>query len=166
MKPIIHAVVLFLLALTAHAGPYALRTWETDDGLPHNVVNALALRRDGFLWVATQNGLVRFDGLQFTKSRSPVLADARASSIRTVIEEDVRTLLVGNDTSGLVRLADGAISVHPLAARIRAGQKVAWLWQEEDGVSGSRLRIGCCGVATRKSWKNFRRRPSWICTGR
>ena len=137
MKPVIHAIAFCLLIFTAHAeknAPYALRTWETDDGLPHNVVNTLVLRRDGFLWAATQNGLARFDGLQFTKVRSPLLADARTSSIRTVIEEDARTLLIGNDTSGLVRVTDGAIAVHPLAARIGAGQKVAWLFREEDGV--------------------------------
>ena len=122
MKTSIHAAAgALLLALTAQAAPYALRTWETDDGLPHNVVNAIVLRRDGFLWAATQNGLVRFDGLQFTKWRSPLLADARASSIRTVIEEGARTLLAGNDTSGLVRLVGDTITVHPLAARIRAG---------------------------------------------
>src|SRR5947208_5626417 len=38
----------------------------TDDGLPQNAVNAILQTRDGYLWLATFDGLVRFDGLEFT----------------------------------------------------------------------------------------------------
>ncbi|WP_158942246.1 two-component regulator propeller domain-containing protein [Granulicella sp. S190] len=42
-----------------------LSTWTTDQGLPQNFITALAQTPDGFLWVGTLNGLVRFDGLHF-----------------------------------------------------------------------------------------------------
>ncbi|MGB8537220.1 MAG: two-component regulator propeller domain-containing protein [Acidobacteriaceae bacterium] len=42
-----------------------LSTWTTDDGLPQNFITALAQTPDGFLWVGTLTGLVRFDGLSF-----------------------------------------------------------------------------------------------------
>src|ERR1700734_3719580 len=42
-----------------------LSTWTTQQGLPQNFVTALAQTPDGFLWVGTLNGLVRFDGLHF-----------------------------------------------------------------------------------------------------
>jgi ligand-binding sensor domain-containing protein len=42
-----------------------LSTWTTDHGLPQNFITALAQTPDGFLWVGTLTGLVRFDGLSF-----------------------------------------------------------------------------------------------------
>src|ERR1051326_1367638 len=43
---------------------YVLRTWQTDDGLPQNTVTGIAQTPDGYLWLATQGGLARFDGLR------------------------------------------------------------------------------------------------------
>jgi signal transduction histidine kinase/ligand-binding sensor domain-containing protein/DNA-binding response OmpR family regulator len=40
--------------------------WGIDDGLPINEVNDLVQTRDGYLWLATFDGLVRFDGVRFT----------------------------------------------------------------------------------------------------
>jgi signal transduction histidine kinase/ligand-binding sensor domain-containing protein len=42
-----------------------LSTWTTAQGLPQNFVTSLAQTPDGFLWVGTLNGLVRFDGVHF-----------------------------------------------------------------------------------------------------
>lgn len=41
------------------------RQWSADDGLPHDSVRSLAQSPDGFLWVGTQSGLARFDGIGF-----------------------------------------------------------------------------------------------------
>jgi signal transduction histidine kinase/ligand-binding sensor domain-containing protein len=42
-----------------------LSTWTTDQGLSQNFITSLAQTPDGFLWVGTLTGLVRFDGLNF-----------------------------------------------------------------------------------------------------
>jgi signal transduction histidine kinase/ligand-binding sensor domain-containing protein len=42
-----------------------LTTWTTEQGLPQNFITSLAQTPDGFVWVGTMNGLVRFDGLHF-----------------------------------------------------------------------------------------------------
>lgn len=60
--------------------PLVLKTWSVADGLPLNSVNALHQTRDGYLWLATYDGLVRFDGARFTVfnvSNSPGLASDR-----------------------------------------------------------------------------------------
>ena len=44
---------------------YLIDTWEMEDGLPHNSANAMAQTADGYLWIGTFNGLVRFDGVAF-----------------------------------------------------------------------------------------------------
>ncbi len=51
--------------ISATNSPWFARAWQTDEGLPDNAVVGIAQTKDGFLWVATQGGLARFDGNQF-----------------------------------------------------------------------------------------------------
>ncbi|HVV73432.1 MAG TPA: two-component regulator propeller domain-containing protein, partial [Verrucomicrobiae bacterium] len=50
---------------TEPADELVFRSWRTEGGLPHNTVNAIAQTRDGYLWIATRDGLARFDGVRF-----------------------------------------------------------------------------------------------------
>src|SRR6266850_1638125 len=52
------------LAATNATG-WLTRPWSSDDGLPNNTVHGLAQTPDGYLWVGTPSGLVRFDGIRF-----------------------------------------------------------------------------------------------------
>ncbi len=45
---------------------YVVDNWQTEDGLPDNFINDVARSADGYLWIATFNGLARFNGLEFT----------------------------------------------------------------------------------------------------
>ena len=45
---------------------YLTDQWELADGIPSNTINSIAQTPDGYLWIATQKGLIRFDGMQFT----------------------------------------------------------------------------------------------------
>jgi len=48
------------------------QTWTTRDGIPHNTVNAIAQTPDGYLWLATWEGVARFNGHRFrVYERSP-----------------------------------------------------------------------------------------------
>src|SRR5215813_5477074 len=45
---------------------YAMQHWDTDDGLPSHTVSDIRQAPDGYLWMATTAGLIRFDGSHFT----------------------------------------------------------------------------------------------------
>jgi len=45
--------------------PFTFRSWQRERGLPENYVRALAQTRDGYLWVGTDEGVSRFDGVNF-----------------------------------------------------------------------------------------------------
>jgi signal transduction histidine kinase/ligand-binding sensor domain-containing protein len=45
--------------------PYLTRVWQSEDGLPGNVVRSVVQDLQGFLWVATAEGIARFDGQDF-----------------------------------------------------------------------------------------------------
>src|SRR5207245_10536178 len=46
--------------------PFIIDGWDTEDGLPENAIISMTQTRDGYLWLGTLNGLVRFDGIGFT----------------------------------------------------------------------------------------------------
>src|SRR5262249_40910397 len=64
---------------------YVTQKFTVEDGLLSNNVNALLQTRDGFLWIGTQDGLLRFDGrhftpIQFLPQVSPILVSALAEA--------------------------------------------------------------------------------------
>jgi PAS domain S-box-containing protein len=50
---------------------YNCRTWNRENGLPVNAVRALAQTTDGYIWLGTQQGLIRFDGMNFESISLP-----------------------------------------------------------------------------------------------
>lgn len=61
----ISLAVLCLFARTAQ-GQYRIDSWTTENGLPQNTISGLVQTRDGYIWLGTSDGLVRFDGVRFT----------------------------------------------------------------------------------------------------
>jgi ligand-binding sensor domain-containing protein len=94
-----------------------IRSWGTEAGLPQNSVNAIAQTRNGYLWLATGEGLARFDGVRFTMFG---LRDGLPSvEVHALCEDDAGTLWIGT-SSGLSRLANGQIENVPLPTRLDA----------------------------------------------
>lgn len=48
-------------------GQYSFRTWQSEDGLPVNLVRSLVQAEDGQMWIATAESIVRFDGIEFER---------------------------------------------------------------------------------------------------
>jgi len=85
-------VVLMFAAQTGSAleQGFVVRTWGTESGLPQNTVNAIVQTRDGYMWLATREGLARFDGLRFTVFG---LRDGLESvAVQTLLEDRQGTL--------------------------------------------------------------------------
>ncbi len=60
------------------------KRWSVDNGLPQVTVAALAQDRQGFIWAGTQDGLARFDGVQFKvfdSSNTPALTGNRIAAL-------------------------------------------------------------------------------------
>src|SRR5215467_7820578 len=58
---------LFLLnCVAAMAAQFRLKDWTVENGLPQNVIRGISQTPDGYIWIATLDGLARFDGVNFT----------------------------------------------------------------------------------------------------
>ena len=80
--------------------------WLTENGLPQNTVHAITQTKDGYVWIATEGGLARFDGINFTvfdKQNTPQL---HSNYIRTLLEDRWGALWIGT-AEGLIRMQQG-----------------------------------------------------------
>jgi signal transduction histidine kinase/ligand-binding sensor domain-containing protein len=59
-------LICFFVCAALTKAHYRFDSWTTDDGLPQNGVRTITQTPDGYLWFTTFDGLVRFDGLEFT----------------------------------------------------------------------------------------------------
>ncbi len=63
---------------------YSVTHYTNENGLPQNSVRGIELDKDGFLWIATEAGLVRFDGQRFKvydRNHYPVMRSNRIFTI-------------------------------------------------------------------------------------
>ncbi len=83
--------------------------WQTENGLPQNTVNSILQTRDGYIWVATEEGLARFDGIGFVVFDRQNTPRLESSNIRDLFQGGSGALWVGT-AGGVVRMLDGEVS--------------------------------------------------------
>jgi diguanylate cyclase (GGDEF)-like protein len=115
--PSLAAVVAAALAafapLQAESKPisqYINRVWRTENGLPQSSVQAIVQTRSGHLWLGTQEGLVRFTGIDFTVFDKKTQPAFRNNDIRALIEGRDR-LWIGT-ANGLLSYRNGGFRTH------------------------------------------------------
>lgn len=64
MRKIIFLILIFIL-FKVHSQKYNIQLYNTDNGLPQNSVKDIIKDRYGFIWLTTENGIVRYDGINF-----------------------------------------------------------------------------------------------------
>ncbi|MBT8399880.1 MAG: hypothetical protein KJO98_05335, partial [Rhodothermia bacterium] len=78
--------------------------WRIEDGLPQNSVRAIFQTSDGYLWLGTEEGLVRYNGQSFRVfDKRSVDALRESHSIRVLLEDTPGRLWIGTMGGGLVR---------------------------------------------------------------
>ncbi len=88
--------------------------WTTDNGLPQNSVYSIIQTRDGYIWLTTFGGLVRYDGVRFTvfdKSN----AGLPSSRFTALFEDAAGALWAGTEKNGVVRYSGGVFTTYSAA---------------------------------------------------
>ncbi len=102
---------------------YARQTWVMENGLPQNTVTALLQTQDGFLWLGTESGLVRFDGYGFQ-----------------VFDHNSDAAMPGSDICCLLEGSDGALWVGTSGGLARWKQGKFRAYSTRDGLPGNGIR--------------------------
>jgi ligand-binding sensor domain-containing protein/signal transduction histidine kinase len=118
---------------------YGRQTWVMENGLPQNTVQALVQTRDGFVWLGTEVGLVRFDGNSFQvfdRNSSPALP---GNDVRCLMEAHDGALWIGT-SEGLARWKDGVMTSfstqnglpgNAVRALVESANSYLWVWTDQ-----------------------------------
>jgi signal transduction histidine kinase/ligand-binding sensor domain-containing protein len=104
---------------------WVARVWQLDDGLPDNNITGIAQSRDGYLWLGTHRGLVRFDGVRFVRVALPVpdqLSYGLIRGLSLLHEDELWVTMVGR-----------------VAVCLKSGQ--TRVFTKEDGLSQTRSMV-------------------------
>jgi len=121
---------------------YTVTTWSTKDGLPADRVRHLCLDRHGFMWIATFNGVSRFDGVRFRNhdaSNTPGLAN---NQVNALYEDRQGNMWLGHD--------NGEISVWREGRFQKLALDPEWMSSPVDQIAES--MDGTVWVRNRLSW--------------
>ena len=96
--------------------------WTTENGLPQNSVNAIVQTRDGYLWLATMDGLARFDGVRFTVFNRANTQGIKSNRLTALCEDGEGGLWIGTEDSGVIRYKDGVFTTYTTAEGLPGDQ--------------------------------------------
>ena len=90
---------------------YGFENWTVDNGLPENEIRGITQTPDGYLWIATLNGLARFDGVHMTifTRKTPGLS---SNQFGTIMQGRGGDLWIDTVVDGLVRYHDGVFHAY------------------------------------------------------
>jgi ligand-binding sensor domain-containing protein/signal transduction histidine kinase len=116
-------------------GDFAVTRWTRENGLPDNSVTCLMQTQDGYLWIGTEKGLARFDGVKFVPLRLSVSDAGAAEEITALYQDASERLWIGTREHGLWCLTGGVVKrVNPApgfksaAVTCIAGDRAGGLW--------------------------------------
>jgi ligand-binding sensor domain-containing protein len=129
---------------------YVHSIWQRQEGLKQPTIRVVTQTRDGYLWLATWGGLVRFDGVSFTtfdQQNTPLLKD---NAINALVEDHDGALWVGTASAGLLRLKNGEFTSYTKTQGL-SSDYIRSLYVDAAGT----LRIGTDGGLKRHTAGKF-----------
>jgi len=149
---------------------YGLEVWRSDQGLPQNSVNAILQTHDGYLWFGTQEGLVKFNGVDFMVFDKRNTPELRSNYIWSLYEDSHNSLWVGTNGGGVSRLSNGAWTTFTTEQGL-ASDVVAALLEDAAGSMWMGTAGGLCRLVHRDStgssdvFTTYRRDPDSLKNG-
>ncbi len=139
-----------LCAGVGGAPDWIYRAWQTDEGLPDNSVTGIVQTPDGYLWVATRGGLLRFNGVKFTPALLAAQPGVSNRVVRAMCQDRQGRIWLGMERGQVMWLGpDGVRSYgiedglpnNPVISMVEDGAGVMWV-AFSSGLA--RIRDGKC----------------------
>jgi len=113
---------------------FTVRTWNENDGLSVSRITAIAQDRDGYLWLGTDAGLVKFDGVRFVPVMEIGGVKLPVAPIPALLSASDRSLWIGTvGAYGLARLQNGRVTQYGVDRGLLPGYVVTLL-EDHQGV--------------------------------
>ena len=129
--------------------PYVATLYNERNGLPTGEANTIIQTSDGYIWIGSYGGLIRYDGTEFRNYS--VERKIESSSIRALFEDSKGRLWIGTNDAGVVVMEDDILTKIPVPED-RSFLCIRDFAEDADGT-----------ICSRGSIKKYRRFRSWSC---
>lgn len=112
---------------------YTLDKWSEIQGLPQNSIYSVLQTKDGYLWIGTQEGLARFDGVTFSLFNKDNTPELTSNQIKCMYEDSKDDLWIGTLNGGILLYRDGVFSTIPVLENL-SGKAVYVILEISNGI--------------------------------
>jgi signal transduction histidine kinase/ligand-binding sensor domain-containing protein len=135
---------VFALSVDKQISQYAHAAWRIQDGIFSGSPLAITQTTDGYIWVGTQSGILRFDGVRFVPWTPPGGEALRSAEIMSLLGAADGSLWIATLSDGLWHWANGKLTGYLLSVRSRVtgivedGKESVWITRSahDDDVGG------------------------------
>ena len=128
---------------------YVYDRWTAESGLPQSSVLAIAQTPDGYLWLGTEEGIVRFDGVRFVNFNKRNTPGLESEEVDALLVDHRGDLWIGTRGGGLTLLRHGVFKSFTTrdglsndSVQALYEDKRGDLWIATDGGGVNRFRNG------------------------
>ncbi|MGJ8696576.1 MAG: sensor histidine kinase [Verrucomicrobiaceae bacterium] len=113
MRARLHFALLFLVQSLVGYGTISdnwfYRVWQTEDGLPDNSVSAIAQSSEGYLWIGTNGGLIRFNGISFTTLPLREIPNLPSKQVHSMTLDHQGQVWMGMERGPIISIGDTSV---------------------------------------------------------
>jgi len=102
----------FALQKSEKADHFLYRNWTIDDGLPVNAVSDILESDDGYRWITSYDGLIRFDGVTFDVYNTSNTSEIPSNRFLFSAKDSAGVLWFGLEISGLLKYENGQFTLY------------------------------------------------------
>jgi ligand-binding sensor domain-containing protein/tRNA A-37 threonylcarbamoyl transferase component Bud32 len=122
---------------------YIIAHWDDETGLPQNTVRAVLQTVAGYVWIGTEEGLARFDGMKFKIFDAVNTPEIKNNYIFTLFEDSRRRLWIGTVGGGLLMYQNGrftcfseqeGLTNNVIYSIVEDGDKNLWIGTDGGGI--------------------------------
>jgi len=89
---------------------YGHRIWQAQQGLPQGTIYSILQTHEGYLWLGTQTGLIRFDGVRFELLENILHGAPSNVWVRNAMEDSHHILWLATVGDGLFRIEGDSLT--------------------------------------------------------
>jgi signal transduction histidine kinase/ligand-binding sensor domain-containing protein len=109
-----------LASLGAGLERYVRTSWAHQDGLPSTLIYAITQTRDGYLWLGTSDGLIRFDGINFVPQKLLSSSEPLLGAVTALCAAKDGSLWIGSASGFITRMSKIGLRKYRLGAEAEA----------------------------------------------